>query len=219
LHSAFEPYLRALPQEEQLKLLGMPSSSTERDRWNKKYRESPSSLEADPFLSHAFSEYIRPLFPGAGYALDLAGGAGRHAIWLASEGWDVTLIDIAKAGIEQARENAGPLGSRVHLIEADLTSFAASQMQFDMVMVFFYLERRIFPEIVKAIRPGGFLIYKTLTRVQLNLGGGPKDPAYFLEEGELPGLVEGMQILHYHEQTAEKATAELVARKVPLDQT
>ena len=92
-------------------------------------------------------------------------------------------------------------------------------MQFDVVMVFFYLERKVFPEIVKAIRPGGLLIYKTLTRAQLDRSGGPKDPAYLLEEGELPALVVGMQILHYREQIAGKATAELVARKIPADQT
>jgi len=192
----------------------MPSFSAERERWNKKYRESPGSWrEPDPFLPHAFSEYIRPLFPAAGRALDLAGGTGRHAIWLARQDWEVTLIDIANEGLEQARQNAGPLASRMHFIEGDLTCFSASQMQFDVLMVFFYLERKLFPEIVKSIRPGGLLIYKTLTRAQLDLPGGPKDPAYLLEEGELPKLVERMQILHYSEQIEEKATAELVARK------
>jgi tellurite methyltransferase len=194
----------------------MPSSLNERERWNKKYRESPGSwLEPDPFLPLAFSEYIQPLFPTAGHALDLAGGAGRHAIWLVKEGWEVTLVDIAKAGLDQAGQSAGPLASRVHCVEADLACFEASQTQFDLVMVFFYLERRIFPEIVKAIRPGGLLICKTLTRAQLELPDGPKDPAYLLEEGELPRLAESLQVLHYRELIAEKATAELVARKKP----
>ena len=197
----------------------MLSSSHERERWNQKYRESPNSwLEPDPILPRAFSEFVRPLFPAAGHALDLAGGAGRHAIWLAREGWEVTLIDISKSGIEQAQQNAGPLGSHVHCVEDDLTCFKAPHTKFDLVVGFFYLERRIFPEIVKAIRPGGFLIYKTLTRLQLELSGGPKDPEYLLEEGELLRLAEGLQVLHYREQIAEKATAELVARKNPSDQ-
>ena len=194
----------------------MPSPSNARDRWNRKYRESPGSWrEPDPFLPFAFSEYIHPLFPTAGHALDLAGGAGRHAIWLTRQGWEVTLIDIAKAGLEQARQNAGPLGSHVDCVEDDLTCFEARQSQFDLVMAFFYLERRIFPEIVKAIRPGGLLIYKTLTRAQLELPGGPKDPAYLLEEGELLRLAqtEALQVMHYREQIAENATAELVARR------
>ena len=192
----------------------MLPSSNERERWNRKYRESPDSWrEPDPFLLRAFSEYIRPQFPAGGHALDLAGGAGRHAIWLAKQGWKVTLIDIANVGIEIARENARSFASNVDFVEDDLGSFQAPQMQFDLVLAFFYLERRIFPEIVKAIRPGGLLIYKTLTRSQLELAGGPKDPAYLLEEGELPRLAAGLQVLFYREQIAEKATAELVARK------
>ena len=196
----------------------MLPSSNERERWNRKYRESPDSWrEPDPFLLRAFSEYIRPLFPLGGHALDLAGGAGRHAIWLAKQGWKVTLIDIANAGIELARENAGSLASLVDFVEDDLSRFQAPQAQFDLVLAFFYLERRSFPEIVKAVRPGGLLIYKTLTRGQLELAGGPKDPAYLLEEGKLPRLAAGLQVLFYREQIADKATAELVARKNSAD--
>ena len=190
------------------------SSSEEREHWNKKYREAPGSwLEPDAFLKHAFDQLIRPQFPEGGKALDLAGGAGRNAIWLAKQGWEVTLIDISETGVEQARQKAGPLAQQIHFAVDDLNGFTASQTQFDAVMVFFYLERKIFPEIVKAIRAGGFLLYKTLTLEQMKLQGGPKDPAHMLATGELLKLAKGLEVLHYREQVAEKATAELVARK------
>ncbi len=80
-------------------------------------------------------------------------------------------------------------------------------------MVFFYLERKIFRELLQAIRPGGLLIYKTYTSVEAKLNG-PKNPAHLLEPGELLRLVAGLRVLHYREELAEKATAELVARKV-----
>jgi tellurite methyltransferase len=196
----------------------MPSSRNEREHWNQKYRESPGSwLEPDPFLLRAFSDYIRPLSPAAGHALDLAGGAGRNAIWLAKQGWEVTLIDITETGVEQARAHAGALTSRIQFVIDDLTDFRASQVQFDVVMAFYYLDRKIFPEIVKTVRPGGLLIYKTLTRAQLELPGGPKDPAHLLEEGELLRLAHGLEVLHYRERIAEKATAEMVARKSAAD--
>jgi SAM-dependent methyltransferase len=192
----------------------MLSGSTERERWNQKYRERPGTwLDPDPFLAWAFSEYIQPLFPRSGSALDLAGGAGRHAIWLAKQGWDVTLIDLSETGVELARQNAGPLAPHIHLVIDDLTQFRASQTQFDVVMGFFYLEREIFPEIVKAVRPGGVLLYKTYTTDQLKLPGGPKDASHLLAPGELLRLVSGMRVLHYCEKVAEKATAEVVARK------
>jgi tellurite methyltransferase len=197
-----------------LELQGRPSVSTERERWNQKYREKPGAwLDPDPFLARGFSEYIQPLFPRGGSALDLAGGAGRHAIWLAKQGWDVTLIDLSETGVELARQNAGPLASHIHMVIDDLTQFRASQTQFDLVMGFFYLEREIFPEIVKVVRPGGMLLYKTYTTDQLKLPGGPKDASHLLAPGELLLMVSGMRVLHYCEKLAEKATAEIVAKK------
>jgi tellurite methyltransferase len=211
----------------------------ERERWNHKYRGAPTAWSStpDPFLERAFSEYVLPLYPEGGSALDFAGGAGRHAIWLAKQGWEVTLMDISEAGIELARRNAGPLASRIHLVADDLTRFKASQTHvehshvdhshvtrgFDVVMVFFYLERTIFSELLRAIRPGGLLLYKTYTSVQGKLPDGPKNPAHLLEPGELLRLAAGLRVLYYREEMAERAPAELVAQKVaagtdsPLD--
>ena len=190
----------------------------ERRRWNQKYREAPEAwLVPDPFLERAFSQYILPLFPHGGRALDLAGGAGRHAIWLAKQGWKVTLIDISETGVEQARQNAGPLASHIRRVVEDLSGFKASltefEVAFEVVMAFFYLQREIFSEIVQAVRPGGLLVYKTYTLAQAKLAGGPKNPAHLLEPGELLQMASGLRVLHYQEEVAEKATAELVARK------
>jgi tellurite methyltransferase len=209
----------------------LPSiSDDEREHWNRKYREAPGSwLVPDPFLVRAFAEYILPLFPQGGSALDLAGGAGRHAIWLAKQGWEVTLIDISETGVEQARQNAGPLASHIHVVVDDLTHFKAAQthfgtsretssetsfkISFDVVMAFFYLRREIFSEVVTAVRPGGLLVYKTYTRAQAKLPSGPKNPDHLLAPGELLQLAASLNVLHYREEVAEKATAELVARR------
>jgi tellurite methyltransferase len=198
------------------------NSNAERERWNQKYREASGasvSMAPDPFLPQAFSKYILPLFPRGGRALDLAGGTGRHSIWLARQRWEVTLIDISDTGVEQARQNAGPLASEIHFVVNDLTGFKAAQTEFEagfeVVMAFFYLERRIFSEMVKAVRPGGLFVYKTYTVAQAKLAGGPKNPAYLLQAGELLQLAngDGLRVLHCSEETAETATAELVARK------
>ena len=187
-----------------------------RERWNQKYRNAAGTetwTVPDDFLLKAFAEYIEPAFPRGGSALDFAGGAGRNAIWLEKQGWEVTLIDISDTGVEQARQAAGPVGSRVHFVVDDLTQYKASQTQYDVVMAFFFLERKNFSEIVQAVRQGGLLVYKTHTTEQANLEGGLKNPEHLLAPGELRELSAGLQILHYREEVAKKATAELVARK------
>lgn len=192
----------------------MNSDEDQRERWNEKYRTSPESwIEPDAFLPWAFRQFIQPEFPNGGRALDFAGGAGRHALWLAQQGWDVTLIDISETGVELARQKAGPLAPHIHCVVDDLTQFRASQTQFDVVMGFYYLDRRIFPEIVRVLRPGGLLLYKTYTLEQLKLASGPKDASRLLEAGELSRLVAGLRVLWEQETVSEKATAEIVARK------
>ena len=84
----------------------------EKPLWNKKYSEgSHSSLEPDPFLVRAYDEFVFGTTPGL--ALDLAGGVGRHSIWLAQRGWRVKLLDISDVGIQQAEENAARTGTAV----------------------------------------------------------------------------------------------------------
>jgi SAM-dependent methyltransferase len=185
-----------------------------RERWNQKYREKPEVwLVPDPFLLAAYEEFVLPRFPNCGTALDLAGGAGRHSIWLAKQGWDATVMDISDVSVEQAWQNAGPLAHRLHCVVDDLTRFQAAQMQVDLVLGFFFLERAIFPEIVKAIKPGGLLVYKTHVALLEEGGSERKRSAYWLESGELLELSRPLQTLHYRENPGKKPTAELVALK------
>jgi tellurite methyltransferase len=192
--------------------------NSDRDRWNKKYREASAATwrVPDPFLPWAFSQYILPMFPHGGSALDFAGGAGRHGIWLAEQGWEVTLIDISDAGVDLARQSTGLVATRVHFVVDDLTEFKASQTRFDLAMVFFYLDRRIFSEMVKSLRPGGLLIYKTNRVMPTPEMGESANPAYLLKAGELLQLLKpgaGMRVLHHREDDSQKPTAQLVAQK------
>lgn len=59
----------------------------------------------------------------AGTALDAGCGAGAEAIWLATQGWQVTAADIAAAALQRAaaRASATGVGDRVQWVEADLS--------------------------------------------------------------------------------------------------
>ncbi len=108
--------------------------------WNKKHSErSHSSLAPDPFLVSAYDEFlaIQPV----GEALDVAGGVGRHAIWLAEHGWTVKLLDISEVGVAQAQENAKAVNSgRITAEVLDLSTVQdLGREKYDLVLVFFFL--------------------------------------------------------------------------------
>src|SRR5580658_116032 len=94
----------------------------DRARWDKRYREgSHGSLEPDPFLVEAAREFIEPLFPHGGTALDIAGGVGRHAIWLAERGWQATIVDFSEAALARARARASKCRNPLEFELTDLT--------------------------------------------------------------------------------------------------
>jgi tellurite methyltransferase len=186
----------------------------ERDKWNQRYRAGTHGmLPPDQLLIDAFDRYIEPIFPETGTALDLAGGAGRHAIFMASKGWKVTLADVAEAGLINARENAESLASQIEFKVADLDRFQASGESFHLILVFFFVRREILRELVKALSPGGLLIYKAYTRTQAKFGGGPSNPSYFFEENELLDSFRELRVLHYAELIRNCGMAEFVGQK------
>jgi tellurite methyltransferase len=187
----------------------------EKASWNKKYSEgSHSSLHPDPFLVSACDEFLFGTSPGL--ALDVAGGVGRHAIWLAQRGWRVKLLDISEVGIKQAEENSKRAGTS-RSISTELcdlnTIHDLGREQYDLVVVFFFLQRELFPALTAALKQGGTLIYKTYTAEQKHFAGGPSHPMFLLEPNELLRAFSSLRILYYHETVQEKGLAELVARK------
>jgi tellurite methyltransferase len=186
----------------------------ERENWNERYaRGTHGSTQPDPFFLQAYARYVEACFPHGGAALDVAGGVGRHAVWLAQRGWRVSLIDISETAIEHARQNAAAARVQINLVTQDLTCAQLESATYDLVLVFFYLERKILPSLALTLRPGGLLIYKTYTVEAPQRGGGPSHPMYLLEHNELLQAFGGLEILHYDEPPVGKAVAEMVARK------
>jgi len=200
---------------------------TEQSRWNQRYSESPSSwVEPDTFLINAYDDFLAGA--GSGAALDLAGGAGRNAVWLAERGWRVKLIDISDVALKMAREkfdavkkasSAQPKNSPVRKASlkteiVDLNSIShLGTEEYDLLVVFYFLRRELFPAIARALKPGGTLIYRTYTVDRMKVPGGPSDPRYLLQPNELLHAFAGLRVLHYREMLQGKAAAELAGRK------
>ena len=80
-------------------------AEADRRRWDARYRAHKPGLRQPSGSLVALAD----LMPQGGRALDVAGGTGRHALWLARRGLDVTLADLSGVAMELAwREARGP---------------------------------------------------------------------------------------------------------------
>jgi SAM-dependent methyltransferase len=141
------------------------------------------------------------LWPRGGRVLDVACGRGRHALVMASAGFDVHAVDRNPEAIAELRETAARLGLRVEAEVLDLETeppAALPASAYDAVLVFNYLHRPLLPVLRAATKPGGRIFYETFTAGQAERGH-PRNPAFLLNDGELPGLLAPFSILRSRE--------------------
>jgi SAM-dependent methyltransferase len=140
--------------------------------------------------------FLPPLIEGVapGTALDVACGEGRNAIWLASQGWDVTAFDFSAVGIDKARELAGD--THVKWVVADATTFEPTK-KFDLVVIFYlHLPTEqfapAFSHAVDAVAPGGtlFAVGHALANIENGVGGPPYPEILWTVDGLQPLLVD-----------------------------
>ncbi len=182
----------------------------DRQKWDAKY-SAPAEVPREP---SAVLRSLEALLPTCGRALDVAGGAGRNAIWLAQRGLEVTIADVSPQGLALANERARDAGVSITPFCTDLEDAPFPAGPWDLILCVCYLWRSLYAVYPEVLSPGGLLVIIQPTKK--NLERHPKPPAGFLlNDGELPSLMSGLEIVHYQEgwQTDGRHDAVLVARK------
>lgn len=186
-----------------------PVGERDRERWNERYRAGDPPPPPSPFLLG-----LDALLPHRGRALDVAGGAGRHALWLARRGLAVTLADVSDVALAQAASTARAEGLPLETVRVDLERDPLPAGPFELVLCTYFLHRPLFAALPEALAPGGLLVFAHATRTNLTRHPRP-GPDHVLEDGELPGLVRGLEVIRAEEGWLESGRheARVVARK------
>lgn len=187
-------------------------SRQERNVWDERFRAGDHADSApDPFLMQ-LQEYSQ-LWPLHGRALDVACGAGRNAVWLAQKGWAVTACDISMEGLRKTRELARHHGLRLDLFCQDLDAPPLVVNHFDLIICFFFLDRKLFPLLKAALRPRGLIVCKTYTVDQQQFAGRPRHKMHLLEPQELLSQFRDFRVVYYQETMQGRGVAQIIAQK------
>jgi SAM-dependent methyltransferase len=181
----------------------------DRERWNERHGEEEGSSEPSAFVTG-----LDAALPRGGRALDLAGGAGRHALWLARRGLEVTLADVSDVALARAAQRARAEGLPLRTVRLDLEAEPLPAGPWDVILCTWFLHRPLLAAAGAALAPGGLLATAHPTRTNLQRHARP-GPAHLLEPGELPGLVRGLELVRYDETWRESGRHEawLLARR------
>src|SRR5216684_186630 len=199
-------------------------SSSQSD-WDEKYRSTDAAQPTEPA---SIVRELLPLLP-RGPALDVACGSGRHSLLLGARGQHVTAVDWSGAGLEVLEARAHAEGTPIRLIssaeqivkrhhggidlvQANLEQLRLPENSFELILCVQYLQRSLFPELEQALRPGGFLLFETFTQAQLAFNGGPRNPEYLLNSGELRNAFPELRVIFHRELRAGQGIASLLAR-------
>ena len=184
----------------------------DREKWDKRYDELDPYGDV-PSLVLARHE---SLLPSSGKALDLAGGSGRHACWLAERGMDATIADISSQGLKRARLRAETAGLQVQGLQLDLQEDPFPPGPWELVLSCLYLWRPLIPAAISHLSPGGLLVILQPTVINLQRHARPPRE-YLLQEDELLSLAMGLEIVHHEQGWLDDGRHDgfLVARKTP----
>jgi cyclopropane fatty-acyl-phospholipid synthase-like methyltransferase len=174
--------------------------------WNERFGE-PGFMYGDQPNDFLKANALT-LKPG-GKILCLAEGEGRNAVYLATQGFDVTCVDFSESGLKKTQKLSESHGVSVCTVCADLHHFNIEHEAWDgIVMIFGHfnegLRASLYERMRAGLKPGGTLLMEVYTKEQLSFGtGGPKSIEYLYDKKELEAAFAEFSSVSIQEVTRE----------------
>ena len=163
----------------------------DKDRWDKKYSTDAYIFGKEPV---PFLQQNTHLLP-KGKALDIAIGEGRNGVYLATQGFDVVGLDISEKGLAKAHQLAKQNGVNIETRVVDLENHQLEKNAYDVILLMYYMQRDLWPQINDALKPGGMAIIETYNVDHLK--HQKFNPKWLLKSNELLDAFKDMKIIRY----------------------
>lgn len=169
-----------------------------RDFYNNIYANPSPGFNTQP--NALLASAIAGRVPGR--ALDVCTGQGRNAVFLATQGWDVTAVDVSDEGLNVAMRNAGRAGVHIRTVLASTDVFDLGMATWDLIVVAYapvpltdpgYVER-----ISDALRPGGVIVIESFASDAAEDQRTPVD----IDPADLQRAFGAFSVLHFADTVA-----------------
>ncbi|MBV9324162.1 MAG: class I SAM-dependent methyltransferase [Chloroflexi bacterium] len=192
--------------------------ATAHENWNERWKDATSraAWQAPEPLVQALADRMRER--GLSRVLDVGCGIGRHAHYLATQGFACVGVDASESGLAYAREQASGSRVRVDYRVGTFYDLAFPDLSFDAVVAWNVLyhgdgevARRAIDGIERVLAPGGLYVGTMLSRRNVQYGrgrevaadtfvvdGDPGDkghPHFYCSTATLIGLHRGFEVL------------------------
>jgi SAM-dependent methyltransferase len=177
--------------------------------WDQRFSEPGFLFGTEP---NAWLASQRALFEPGKRALAVADGEGRNSVWLAQLGLQVDAFDISPVGVAKARALAERQRVTVNYHVCDCEGWNWEPAAYDYVVAIFIqfadpaLRERLFANMARALKPGGYLLLQGYTPKQLDYKtGGPDIVEHLYTPELLRQSFADLQIVELREYEAQLA--------------
>jgi 2-polyprenyl-3-methyl-5-hydroxy-6-metoxy-1,4-benzoquinol methylase len=181
----------------------------DKDRWDKKYSTEAYIFGKEPVPFLKQNVHLLP----KGKALDIAIGEGRNGVFLATQGFEVVGLDISEKGLAKAHQLAKQNGVTIETRVVDLENHQLEKNAYDVILLMYYMQRDLWPQIADALKPGGMAIIETYNIDHLK--HQKFNPKWLLKSNELLGAFKDMKIIRYQAyEDNDQAFSSIIVQKI-----
>ncbi len=168
-----------------------------KNKWDERYSRSDYYYGTTP---NSFLQEHISAFKKGGRLLCLAEGEGRNAVFLATQGFQVTAVDASQIGLFKLEKLATDAGVSIESICVDLNDFDIGTRSWDgIISIWCHLPSELRAKVLGRSRAGlrdkGIFMLESYTPEQLKFKtGGPSDPDFLPTLAQIEAEFRGFEI-------------------------
>ena len=180
----------------------------DKDRWNSKYETEVYLFGEKPIPFLVDNVHLLP----KGKVLDIAMGEGRNGVYLATQGFNVTGLDIAEKGLEKAHRLAKKHNVTIETKVVDLENFQIKPNTYDVILCSYYMQKDLFKQFQSGLKPGGMIVVETYNVDYLKYARFSRKWA--LDTNELLAIFKDLRVIRYQDyDDGKEAYSSIIAQR------